>query len=374
MLESKPTSRVETTTEFRLRSKKNFPSLARLLTLEPPVAKARFALRMTVEHYKRFLPPNARRFLVDVPLLIIRQILEQHMTSLSIEVTNICSASCQFCGYRYQERPAEIMSNALFRHSVLQYVAAGGGRLELTPIVGDPLVDKDLVSKIRFARNLKEITYISLYTNLIGLDSFNPRHFLSSGIDEINISTCLGSREMYARIFGVDKYDSVLQNLDTLLRENRRLGSRVKVLIHLKADKPYSQTTSSVDYQRICRHYGRALCHFDDQYDNWTGLVETDDLPKHHSFRNVKNVSEVCSELYNGMIIFVNGDVGICWRRDLDAKLVIGNIHESSLEGIWRGERLHAIRRQWVNGNIPEICRRCYCHTPMSRLLVKESA
>ena len=174
---------------------------------------------------------------------------------------------------------------------------------------------------------------------------------------------------MYARMYGVDRYDSVVRNLEILLRTNRRLNDRVKVTIHVRADKPYEQTTSSPVYRRIVKRYGMGACHIDCQYDNWTGFVKPDSLPRHHTFAHVQDISEPCSELYRGMIVFLNGDVGICSRRDLEAELAIGNIHESSLEEIWRGERLQTIRKQWMKGNIPTICKRCGCYTPLSRFI-----
>lgn len=241
--------------------------------------------------------------------------------------------------------------------------------LSLTPIVGDPLVDRSLVDRIKFAKQTKEISYVLLYTNLIGLEDFDLEELLTSGLDAINVSTCLASKETYARMFGVDRYDSVVQNLETLLRANRKLNDRLKVTIHVRADKPYEQTTSGPTYRRIVKLYGRGKCHIEYQYDNWTGLIEEDDLPRHHTFAQVRDISEPCSELYNGMIVFLNGDVGICSRRDLEAKLVIGNIHESSLEDIWRGEKLQTIRKQWVKDDIPTMCRRCCCYTPLSRLI-----
>jgi radical SAM protein with 4Fe4S-binding SPASM domain len=173
---------------------------------------------------------------------------------------------------------------------------------------------------------------------------------------------------MYMMMFGVDRYDSVMQNLETL-RANRRINDRLKVTIHVRADKPYDRTTSSPTYRRIVKRYGRGACHIECQYDNWTGFINEGDLPRHHTFAHVRDISEPCSELYNGMIVFLNGDVGICSRRDLEAKLVIGNIHESSLEDIWRGEKLHTIRNQWMKDNIPTICRRCCCYTPLSRFI-----
>lgn len=366
--------------ECRLKSERASSSLVGFFLWHPSIAGVRLALWDIAEHHKHHIPPRLRELLRHVAFLIARprardlrhlkEILEHRIMILAIELTNICNANCRFCAYRHQRRPKGVMSSELFEYAIHQYAEAGGGILNLTPIVGDPLVDASLVSRIKFAKQIKQITSIFLYTNLIGLDSFDPRDVLSSGLDRINISTSIGSKETYARTFGVDRYDSVMRNLETLLGENRRLNDPVKVTVHVRADKTHDQITSSPVYRRIRRQYGRAVCHIDDQYDNWTGLIEEDDLPHHHAFPHLENMSEPCAELYNGMIVFLNGDVGICWRRDLEAKLVVGNMRDSSLKDIWRGERVRTIREQWVEGNIPTICRKCYCYTPLSRFMV----
>lgn len=331
------------------------------------------------QHYKHHVPPRPRQLLQHMALSIakpratdlehLREILERRIMILTIEVTNICNANCRFCAYRHQKRAKGIMPDELFKYAMHRYAEAGGGILNLTPVVGDPLVDPNLIHKIRFAKQMKEITYVFLYTNLIGLDGFEPRELLSSGLNAINVSTCLGGKEMYARIFGVDRYDSVMQNLEALLRENRRLNNPAKVAIHVRADKPHKRVRSNPVYRRIVRRYGRGVCHIDDQYDNWTGFIKEDDLPQHHTLTPLQNMSQPCSELYDGVITFLNGDVGICWRRDIEAKLVIGNIHDRSLTDIWRGERLRTIRQEWAKGNIPTICRKCYCYTPLSHFI-----
>lgn len=300
----------------------------------------------------------------------LRRILEQHIMILTIELTNICNAKCQFCAYRYQKREKNTISDELFKYAVRQFAGIGGGTLNLTPIVGDPLVDKNLISKIKYARKMKEIEHIFFFTNLIGLSNFDINNFLLSGIDKINVSVCIGSREMYTRVYGVDKYHSVMQNLDSLLKENRRLGDRVKIEVHVKGEKPFSQIRSSPEYQHISQCYGKDIAHIDETFDNWTGIISEDDLPKGCTFRAVNDRSEPCMELYNGIIVFTNGNVGICWRRDVEAQLVIGNIQKSSLENIWKGKALRQIRNNWLKGNIPQPCRKCYCYTPLSEFLL----
>jgi radical SAM protein with 4Fe4S-binding SPASM domain len=362
-----------------LRKKKSAPSPFGAFLWHPYLDDFRAALWSNVEHYRHQIPPSVSELLGHVTASIARprprdvqhlkEILERHMMILTIELTNICNANCRFCAYRHQKRAKGIISNELFKQAIHQYAEAGGGILSLTPTVGDPLVDRSLVERIKFAKQIKQISYILLYTNLIGLEDFDLKDLLRSGLGAINVSTCVGSREMYANMFGVDRYDSVMRNLETLLQENRKLGDRPKVTVHVRADRPYDQTESSPTYRRIVKRYGREACHIECQYDNWTGFINEGDLPRNHRFAHVQDISEPCSELYNGVIVFLNGDVGICSRRDLEAKLVIGNIHKSSLQDIWRGEELNTMRNHWRKGDIPAMCRRCRCYVPLSRLI-----
>ncbi|MCW3975292.1 MAG: radical SAM protein [Candidatus Bathyarchaeota archaeon] len=329
----------------------------------------------TVEDY---IPTLPRNILKNTMLFImksnakdmqqLKEILEKQIMILAIDVVNICNANCWFCAYRYQNRPKRLISKELFEYAIQQFAGSGGGILDLTPVVGDPLIDKDLVNKIKYAKRMSEIKDIFIFTNLIALNNFNPTDLLLSGLDEINISTCIGSREMYKRVFGVDRYDSVKQNLENLLRENQRLGDRVKIKIHIKGEKPYRKIISSTDYQRILNPYGRNIAHIEEKFDNWTGILK--ESLENNAFKKTKPMTEPCGELYNGVVVFSNGDVGICYRRDLEAKLVIGNIYECSLEKIWKGKSLRLIRENWVKGYIPLICRKCSCYTSLSDFMV----
>ena len=52
---------------------------------------------------------------------------------LFLELTNLCNAKCVFCPYTLQERDYSFMSEHLFKKTVADYVALGGGSVGLTP-------------------------------------------------------------------------------------------------------------------------------------------------------------------------------------------------------------------------------------------------
>jgi radical SAM protein with 4Fe4S-binding SPASM domain len=297
--------------------------------------------------------------------------LEARIMELAIEITNICNADCSFCAYRYMKRQKHVLANEQFEEFLRRYAEYGGGDLNLTPIVGDPLVDKNLIVKIRSARRIKEIAHIHMFTNLIGLSSFDIKDLLSSGINVIVVSTCIGEREMYLRIFGVDRYYAVMDNLERLLEENHRSGQKVQINVSLRSERPYGKVVSSPDYKRISHLYGRHFGIMDKEYDNWAGLVRLEDVPKGQTFRKIEDMSEPCSLLHRGLIIFPNGDAGACWCRDVEGQLIVGNVFRDSLEAIWKGEQLRAIRANWWQGHIPPLCQNCYRYTSLSDFLCK---
>ena len=79
------------------------------------------------------------------------------------------------------------------------------GNLNFTPTVGDPLVDTQLIPKIKRARNYKQIRDIFLYTNGILLDRIGYTNLLHSGLSRLAISTFIGSRDGYKKYYGNDK-------------------------------------------------------------------------------------------------------------------------------------------------------------------------
>ena len=298
-------------------------------------------------------------------------IVEKQLMKLSIEITNICNANCQFCGYKYLKRDKFILSNEQFQLILNKYVECGGGDLKVTPIVGDPLIDKNLIKKIKMAKAKKEIKSIDFFTNLIGLKNFNISELIMSGIDELQISACIYDRQMYKRIFGVDQYDNVLNNLKVLIVENKRLNNKVHININQICEKPYSNIFLSKDYKEVSKLFGSPIPIRDDDYDNWTGLIKKKDLPKGQRFRKIKDLREPCSQFYNGVIVLMNGDIDPCWCRDVEAQLVIGNIYEDSLYNIWTGAKIKELRENWWKGNFPAVCKNCSMYTSLSEFLLE---
>lgn len=285
---------------------------------------------------------------------------------VAVEQSNICNANCSFCGYRFMTREKGVMDFETYKKLLDQIKEINSPELKFTPLVGDPLVDKEIIEKIRHAKSLGCFKYIYTYTNLIGLKRDRVDEFVTSGLNAVTISTNLQDKEAYKRLYGVDVFDRVVDNICTLFDANKRNGSPLKIDITLKHDAGYEEPDSSPCFKKIAALTDKIQV-LNEGYDNWCGLIKKEDIPKGRTFRNVGDKSIPCSQIYNGFIITHNGDVGVCWARDVDMKLKIGNIYDSTLRKMWKGDRLAEIRQQWLSGEVPNPCRDCLQYTSVLR-------
>jgi len=292
--------------------------------------------------------------------------------AFGVELTNLCNANCTFCGYQYLTRDKGVMSFEVFGKAVDEYCRLGGGDINLTPTVGDTLLDKELLEKIRYARGRKEIRLIWFYTNLIALNQFDVEELLTSGVSGIRVSTCIKDKETYERIYRSPRYDAMLENIETLAKINERLGCPVALMLFLRVPKPFDEVKKTGDYQRVS-HYFKSddIIFLDDAFDSWGGRVKKDNLPDGHViYDNPLDQSQCpCAEIFRRVNVLWDGRVNNCVCRDLNAELEIGNIHVESLPQIWQGKQLAQLRQSWEEGHVPAVCRGCQRYVPADEYL-----
>lgn len=313
--------------------------------------------------------------LTKIELKFLESILEKRFLNFGVEPTNLCNARCPYCAYRFSKKPKKTMSLELYEKVIKQYDSLGGGGINLTPTIGEPLLDKTIIDKIKMTKKHPNISNILFYTNLLNLNNFDVKELLSSGINRISISTAIGSKEMYSRLFGVDKYDLMFANLIKLLEENKDLKNPVNIILALRFDKTFDVANNG-DYKRILGLIDRKkITQLPNErgYDNWGGVIGKKDLPEKAIFRQSKSERiQPCRELYRRINILADGEVNFCICRDFNYEMTIGNINSDSLLDIWRGNGLKKLRNDWKAGrNIPEICRNCSNYRPLSKFLEK---
>ena len=191
---------------------------------------------------------------------------------LNIEVTNLCNANCTFCGYQYQERPISFLPFDLFAKAVTDYAKMGGGPLGLTPVVGDSLIDKDLVKKIAVARSIPEISDIRVTTNGILLTKKLFNKMVENGLTHLCISMSGFNRNEYKRVYRNDSYQKLTNNLEQIALSDSFAKCTIDIAVRTDRLFPWMRK----DYWRFRRMgYSISSTTF---FDNWSGRIHDKDL------------------------------------------------------------------------------------------------
>ncbi len=279
---------------------------------------------------------------------------------LTIEVTNRCNMKCIMCvshgamWYQGQsDNMPKFIDDEFFKDVVLQYkaLAQDGPKAVLPQFQGEPLLHPRFFELCKFidsqGLNFSFTTNGSLLKPELSRELVKLKH-----LSHIAFSFDGASKESYEAIRVNADYEKVTSNIHSFLEA--------------KGDKPI-RTSISCTEQPINEP------EIIEMYRQWTPLVDEmtvnhlaiDGRPQRLNW--VPNRIP-CGDLWHFMVILTDGKVVPCCR-DYLYKFDLGNIKDSSLETIWRGEQYNRLRRLHMEGkwnDIP-ICNDCdtwMCRTP----------
>jgi radical SAM protein with 4Fe4S-binding SPASM domain len=131
-------------------------------------------------------------------------------------------------------------------------------------------------------------------------------------------------------------------------------------------------TVRQPDYLNIS-HYPHSI-EFNADFDTWTGKITADQLLDGMYLRSIPQIEyEPCVWLFDGPIIYANGNVGLCGCRDYnaDSELIVGNISENPLITIWQSDKVEMLRKRFITGDLPAICKKCTTYSNLDLLKTK---
>lgn len=298
-----------------------------------------------------------------------------NLSRINIETTNVCNANCVFCAYQFQTRPRGVMKEALFRSIVDQFSASGGSHISLTPTVGEPLADPQILSRIAYARSKPEINSISMYSNMILAARVGIEELVDSGLTSLSVSTSGFDEAMYERVYRSNQFEQMIENVKEFARANNQRNRPVRFSVNMRVDDRVNQVTKNPVFKEIESLVGGDRINIKLRYDNWAGKIKQSDLSGKMQLRGSKfgyrRVS-ACSQLYGGLVIYWDGKVGACAARDVDAReLIVGDATKVPIAEIWQGREIQKLREEFLTPRIKSICNTCTHYTNGSELLRK---
>lgn len=287
---------------------------------------------------------------------------------LICETINICNYNCIICARRKMTRSEAVMPMDLFEKVLTDYSDMGGGALSLTPMIGEVLMDKFLVERIRLVKKHPKITALSFSTNATLSDIYNDADlgFVVQNADRILISVYGIDPEEHAVLCGKNDYDKAIRNIRRLLDMS---DCRGKFLAHLRLLKKRSDEEIE---SWVRENFGEGLSFGKMRtYSNWAGAIEDDiALPFQGVMVKKSKNDSLCIMPLVACQVYSNGDVSFCPCADYngDKELHLGNLKESSLKDVYNSQKTKLLWTAEQMGRTPEICLCCTFHWPLSRL------
>lgn len=284
---------------------------------------------------------------------------------LTVIPTNICNANCVFCVYRLLDHKKEIMQFETFKKVIDEFIALGGKHLELSPTLGDVLINKTFFSLVRYAK--KKGVYIRMFTNGILLKkNENFKEVINSGIDDIVISTGDLIPKYEAEILGISQElaSQKIEGLLKLLEYKEKTKSNIKITIGFRAKRSFKEIWNTIQNSEFKRFFDKRIFKIDYafRYDNWCGKISKKDLLGVMRLRRRPILRKYpCSSLWN-VSVLANGDLRLCGCRVKETEhdeLVIGNVLTESLSEIINNKKGQKILSDWMIGEIIETCEDC---------------
>lgn len=300
-----------------------------------------------------------------------RKIAAQSPQVLKVELTNICNANCIFCGYQYQKRKKGLMDEQTYLKALNDSAAIGTRAISFVPIVGEPLVAKEFIARVRQAREWG-FSRVYTYTNGIWIKRRGAGSLLGSGLTELAISVPPLEQTHFEQLFRSNEYGELVSGLEEILSLNEKQHWPVKISLRFRSHLPESEVLNLPDYVNRIKPYLRNGI-FDvgvlTDFDDWGGVITERDLVGEMRFSEMKqDRSRPCRNLFNLTVLW-NGLIHACGCRFPDSgansALMLGNIHDISLREAWHSGELRDLRESFPKGCLCDECQNCRSYNPI---------
>ena len=281
----------------------------------------------------------------------------------NIELTNRCPMRCVMCPRtKNMTRPQGFMDYRLFQRAIDELASANpsfaGEHVVWLHHFGESLLHPRFGDCIRYASSKGVLTGLSI--NPFMLSDTLAEELISAEPAALYISLDGHDDESFYKIRGMKKGYQVSHDrlMDFLKLKNSR-GAKTQVVVSM-IDFPMNEESIQAreSYWKNIAGVDQFLCK---DFSIWDGNAGDINSLASRS-RNADAIDKsavVCTLPWEVMTVAWNGDVVPCCY-DYDAKVVLGSLGEQSLSDIWNGEKMQALRKEFITNRVANpLCKNC---------------
>lgn len=255
----------------------------------------------------------------------------KYVTSLNIEVTNICNLNCSICPVnKKMNRPRGMMALELFNKVIDESGAVDSVQFSQW---GEPLMHPSICELIKITKN-KGIR-VFLITNGTLIDEKMCFSLLDTGLDRIIFSVD-GTNDTYSNIRGYGYAD---------------LKKKITIFKNIRDRHNYS---TRIDASMVvCDDTVGEIGKFRDEFGKLLDRIQF--IPLFITGKRKKK----CREPWRGCLtVYWDGSVTVCCA-DYNCELLIGNAKVARIIDILNSPQARQLRRLHTLGRYPGLCGHC---------------
>jgi MoaA/NifB/PqqE/SkfB family radical SAM enzyme len=229
--------------------------------------------------------------------------------------------------------------------------------------VGDPLLWEELAEALRFTRECGVKSWV--FTCAVTNDK-EKLEAICKNTDVVEVSVNSINPEDYEATKGINAFNLVSSNVEWMRHyiDRRKLDTRLLVSKVETSDRQMDE--KFVKYWKL------------------SGLVSDAFVRSHHTYNNMiaelpekgKTKHEPCLVHWARFNISVDGYAVVCFnelfKKEVDPSLVLGDLRSQTIDKVWQGSTLNAIRKAELRGDYSLLdfanslpCKHCYSCQPL---------
>ena len=309
---------------------------------------------------------------------------------LIIEITSFCNLRCRMCpktNHSVNTAENNVMSWDTFERLIplLPNIES----LDLTGVWGEAFLHPQLyVEMLKTIKKHGSDVYTISNGTLITDDL--ARQLVELELNKLIISLDAATPETYAAIRPPGRFEDVLSGLKSISAWKKKLGRTqprlelafVGMTSNIEEFPRVVQLAHELGVAQVClqamgeypgrenesvaahhKPLGRRFFEEGQRLGQELGvevvLQPSDQFEEDRKEQNIledrRGYRKQCYDLWNKALVAATGNVLPCCASPVS----MGNLRDSSFEQIWRGPAFTQLRRQFLGGEIPEMCRQC---------------
>ena len=284
--------------------------------------------------------------------------------SLYIELTNRCNYRCPICPLTTSKRAKKDMDFSIFKKIIDDMRIWNSHRTSLAlHVFGEPFLYKQIFDCFDYIEDsLRECKiYISTNFSVVTRPQIERLFYPRAHNVDIGLWIDAFSAETYGKQRGESHcYQKVMENIDYLIELKQRYASQ-RPQFHIGMILTRNNQHEEKEFIEYWKERLKGLKGVDiitRVSHDWSGQISGNEvlLKKRgpFSYRNI------CTMPFGSMVVFSNGDVGLCCY-DVDHQITVGNVTQDYLKDIWSSSEAEAFResmRSFALDSFP-LCGNC---------------